>query len=286
LRGPSVPSLAHPPRSPVIPSGTPVRKVLDNGPDTDRLVLAVLGDGYTASEQEKFAADVDRLLLRGVLAHDVFGEHREAFNVYRVDLVSRDSGVSRPGWAKNTALSVLYTGEIARSWIEPGLRTGDRIRAELSTLRHHLAVVVANEHRYGACFLNPCVYLTAGMPWHAVAHELGHAFAGLYDEYALVGAGRYSGPPINHLNCTTLTDREVVPWRDLIHENVLVPTMFEPWMDLNATVGVFEGAHTFAAGIYRPAFRCRMRSTEEPFCPVCRRELESVMVQLRGTNDP
>jgi IgA Peptidase M64 len=283
LRGPSAPSLANPPRSPVIPSGTPVRKVLDNGPDTDRLVLAVLGDGYTAGEQEKFAADVDRLLLRGVLAHDVFGEHREAFNVYRVDLVSRDSGVSRPGRRKNTALSLLYTGDFTQSWIEPGPGSEPSLRTALHPLPHHdLALVVANEHRYGACFRYPHVYATAATYWHGIAHELGHALAGLYDEYSRPGSGAYAGPAINHLNCTTSTDRAAVVWRDLIEDRVAVPTVFEPWMDPSATVGVFEGGNLFDSGIYRPVHRCRMRATEEVFCPVCRRELQAVITEVGG----
>ena len=257
--------------------------MLDNGPDTDRLVLAVLGDGYTAGEQEKFAADVDRLLLRGVLAHDVFGEHREAFNVYRFDLVSRDSGVSRPGRAKDTALSVVYTGEIARSWIEPGVDSEARVDAVLRVVPYcDLALIIANEHRYGACFLHPYVYLTAGMPWHGLAHELGHAFVGLYDEYSLAGRGKYAGTPVNRLNCTTFGERAAVAWRDLIHDRVAVPTELEPWMDPNSTVGVFEGANTYEAGIYRPAYHCRMRATEEPFCPVCRRELEAFIIEIGG----
>ena len=43
-------------------------KIVNNGPDGQKLVFAVVGDGYSAAGQAKFAADVNNLVVNGVLA--------------------------------------------------------------------------------------------------------------------------------------------------------------------------------------------------------------------------
>src|SRR5581483_9293526 len=71
-----------------------VTKVIDNGPDGTKKVIAVLGDGYAAADQDKYNQDVDKLVLTGVFGHDFYRENQNAFNVYRVNLISKHSGVS------------------------------------------------------------------------------------------------------------------------------------------------------------------------------------------------
>src|SRR5439155_17159445 len=72
-----------------------VTKVIDSGPDGEKLNIAVLGEGYSSTEQQQFNDDVNRLLVQGVFARDFFSTHISAFNVYRVNLVSNNSGVSQ-----------------------------------------------------------------------------------------------------------------------------------------------------------------------------------------------
>src|ERR1700722_18011866 len=76
--------------------GQTVTKVVDHGPDGEKLTFVVLGDGYAAGDQTKFAQDVNRLLVNGVFGHDFYKDNFPAFNMYRVDLVSHESGVSSP----------------------------------------------------------------------------------------------------------------------------------------------------------------------------------------------
>src|ERR1041384_2533484 len=56
------------------------------GPAAQRLNLVVLGDGYTASEQEKFHADVDRH-MNVLWSIEPFRSYRSYFNVYRIGIV-------------------------------------------------------------------------------------------------------------------------------------------------------------------------------------------------------
>ena len=63
------------------------------GPPAERLNLVILGDGYTAAEQAKFHADVERN-LNVQWSIEPFRSYRHHFYVYRLDIVSQDSGIS------------------------------------------------------------------------------------------------------------------------------------------------------------------------------------------------
>src|SRR5580704_4811128 len=86
--------------------GQSITKLVDHGPDGEKLTFVVLGDGYNASEQQKYAKDVNRLVVNGVFGQDFYKKNFEAFNLYRIDLVSKDSGVSNLTKTRDTALKV------------------------------------------------------------------------------------------------------------------------------------------------------------------------------------
>src|SRR5215213_2407984 len=75
--------------------GTQCTKMIDNGGDAGKKILVVLGDGYAAGDQAAYNTDVDNLVTQGVFGHDFFRTEQNAFNVYRVNLVSTQSGVTR-----------------------------------------------------------------------------------------------------------------------------------------------------------------------------------------------
>src|SRR5262249_38243889 len=127
-----------------------VTKVIDNGPDGTKRIIAVLGDGYAAGDQAKYNGDVDQLLVNGVFGHDFYRENHNAFNVYRVNLISVDSGVSQrvydehgtPADAsddtiksttmKNTALKYIWSGSWAHCWLEGSADTSALVNAALT----------------------------------------------------------------------------------------------------------------------------------------------------------
>src|SRR5215467_12624891 len=63
-------------------------KIIDNGPDGGKLILVVMGDGYAAADQTKYDNDVNSLVANGVFGNDFFRENQNAFNVYRLNLIS------------------------------------------------------------------------------------------------------------------------------------------------------------------------------------------------------
>ena len=64
------------------------------GPAGTKKNLVILGDGFTAADQAAYNTWVDTTVMQGVFAHDYFLEDASAWNIYRVNLESADSGVS------------------------------------------------------------------------------------------------------------------------------------------------------------------------------------------------
>jgi hypothetical protein len=151
-------------------SAAPV-KVLDNGNDALHYVIVVLGEGYTAAEQKKFHSDVLALVVNGALNLDYYAYHHSAFNVYRIDLVSTDSGVSKPRDPKNTALGLTYEGLPDGTccvegdwWYKKGTNTLSTIDNELLALQSRVdaVVVLVNTAAYGAATQGNHTYAGAG----------------------------------------------------------------------------------------------------------------------------
>ncbi len=265
------------------------QKVIDNGSDATRKTLVVLGDGYAAGDQARWRSDVETLVTNGVFGNDFFKEIQNAFNVYRVDLVSVASGVSQRRYDergtpddgsddvilsttyRNTSLGYLFSGSWAHSWMEGQAFTGSRIATALSThvTRADYVLIMLNESGYGGHAGGNTQVVTSGSHWTVVAHEYGHGIGGLGDEY-FNRAETYTGSAINGPNCSTVVNRSDVFWNRFVAPATALPTLFSPaTMDSNRTVGMFEGCGTLARGIYRPVDNCRMRSNSPHFCPVC-----------------
>ena len=146
-------------------------KIIDNGPDASKKVMVVLGDGYAAgADQTKFNTDVDNLLKNGVFGNDFFKENQNAFNVYRFNLISAESGVSQKVYnengtpnngsddtvtsttIKNTALKYIWSGSWAHCWLEGSANTEALIQAAIAPLaKVDYLVIILNQDSYGGC---------------------------------------------------------------------------------------------------------------------------------------
>ena len=63
------------------------------GPTTERLNLLIYGDGYQASEMQKFRDQVDKH-LNIQWSIEPYKSYRSYFNVYRIEVVSGVSGIT------------------------------------------------------------------------------------------------------------------------------------------------------------------------------------------------
>lgn len=111
------------------------------GPPGAKRDLAVIGDGFASADQSAYNEYVSDVLMNEVFRRrgDYFYEDSQAFNVYRVNLISNDSGVTKHTYdadgnlidkdEKDTALDTIFTGVWDRCWIENGPDTISRLNA-------------------------------------------------------------------------------------------------------------------------------------------------------------
>src|SRR6478609_8176471 len=81
--------------------GARVTQVFGDGDVGTKIVLAVVGDGFAATDQPAFNQLVDALVVRGLFGLDYFRDHADNFIVLRLGLVSAQSGVGTITFQKN-----------------------------------------------------------------------------------------------------------------------------------------------------------------------------------------
>lgn len=287
-----------------------VTQILRSGPVGSKRNIAVLGDGFAEADQAHYNTKVQELLLDGVFGHDYFYEDQQAFNIFRVNLISVDSGVSQRVYNENgtptdgsddtivsttlrdTALGYIYSGSWAHCWLEGGATTGTRVTNALNTWvpDYDLVLIILNEPGFGGCGGGGFQVVTLGGSWEVMAHEFGHGTGNLADEYCQPGT--YSGGEPGAVNVTANSDRATLKWRRFVRPTTPVPTGINPnpgagnctgynqgtppsgWSS-SQDVGLFEGAQYVTSGKYRPVDNCRMRGNSPPYCPVCYTEMKT-----------
>ena len=270
-------------------------KTLPNGqPDiTSCIDLAIIAEGYSHDEMEKFYTD-SRRVVDALFAHEPFTSMKSRFNVVAVATESPKSGPSIPhvGVWRQTPAGVHYDTFYSNRY----LMTSEmhRIYDLLSGIPFEHIIVLVNSSTYGGGGIyNQLTVTTSDHPTFrpVLVHEFGHAYGGLGDEY-FYDDGYESMYPADtepwEPNLTTLVDFQS-KWADMVPKGTPIPTPRpkpsekkrgkklterEQLNILTQQVGVFEGGGYQSKGVFRPAQECRMKVNEvENFCPVCSRAL-------------
>src|SRR5690606_2500583 len=125
-------------------------------------------------------------------------------------------------------------------------------------------LIVVNSALQGGLRSGDVLKVTTVETAATIAHEFGHGFGNLADEYSAAGKGAYTDTEPKNVNVTIETDRTKIKWRQYIHPSTPIPTGTgadsgytagtkpATWDD-QADAGLFEGAHTFETGVHRPA---------------------------------
>ncbi len=274
-------------------------RIVDNGPPAQRWDLVILGDGYQTGQIQQYRNDVQQF-VNVLLSTPPFDAMRGAINIHRVDVTSTDTGADDP-----TACG--GPGTTARTYFDATF-CGDSTNRRLLVVNNATALSVANAQvpQWNAILVmvNSTVYGGAGGQVGTFSrapgaeeiaiHELGHSAFGLADEYEYFrGCGSGETDRNNHpanepaeANVTTNTNRATLKWRHLVATTTNIPTtrnancaVCDPQASPvpAGTVGLFEGAHYFHCGAFRPEFTCRMRALNNPFCAVCRERIQAVL---------
>lgn len=245
--------------------------IQNNGNSSDKVDLVFIAEGYTAAEQDKFVADAKRF-TEALFATPPFGDRRNDFNVWAVELVSEEGGtdISGKGIFRNTALSSgYYTFGVDRYLTTPDMKP---IRDAVWNVPCDAIFLLINTDTYGGGGMyNFYACGTADHPKTSVVftHEFGHSFAGLADEYFSSEVAYEDFYNLKYEpwepNITTLVDFGS-KWKDLLPAGTPIPTPLDAAH--KEKTGVFEGGGYLSKGIYRPVDHCMMRDYA-PFCPAC-----------------
>ncbi len=249
--------------------------ILSNGPAANRINLVLLAEGYTSVQRAAFLADATNV-ANNLLARPPFQSCRSYFNASAVFIASSQSGSDHPSqsYFRDTYFNSTYDsyGINQLVTIPPNDRDADynhgqgRVDALLGALapQYDLAILVVNDLLFGGSGGGLTITSKSSASSQIVAHETGHSFAGLGDEYGDPFPA-FSGP--EEPNTTRETRRGAIKWNAWISPETPIPT--PPTSPYAAAVGLFEGAHYQPTNWFRPKLDCMMRTVGRPFCEVC-----------------
>ena len=277
-------------------------KVVDHGPDAQRFNLVFLSDGYRATEMAQYEQDVDDFIayLFTVAPFDEL-DLQCAFNVYRINVSSTDSGADDPTACGGTGATpaTYFDGTFCADGVIQRLSGANSATAidvlNAETPAWDQAVVLINSAIRGGSGGQIATASRGSADWmDVVIHEMGHSAFGLADEYEYwqgCGSGetdRNNHPAVEPTepNVTIDSNRATIKWGALVAAATPMPTTSNAncaQCDTQAspvaagTVGAFEGAHYFHCDAFRPEFDCMMRNTGVPFCAVCEQQIRAVL---------
>lgn len=241
-------------------------KVQETGADQGRIVLMVMGDGYTAAEMIKFQNDAETA-INGLFSIAPWNKRRGAFNIYRIDVISNESGADHPelGTSVDTELDAAYNCSGLQRLICVNTLRAQEIAGSVAA--YDMVMVIVNDDTYGGSGGPVTVTSTHSMTTDLVLHEFGHSFGNLADEYEDAYPGYPDGDWEPNVSYAYGFDRSQIKWNAWIEDTTPLPT--PEGSIYGSAVGMFEGARYKTAGIYRPMETCQMRTYTHQFCEVC-----------------
>ncbi|WP_371798722.1 M64 family metallopeptidase [Streptomyces sp. NBC_01707] len=235
------------------------------GSTDDRLDVVIIGDGYTVDQQDDFHADATAKWA-DITAMEPYRSYQNLFNVWTVDAVSNQSGISGDPGAdvvRDTALSSYFWCADTERLVCTDIDKVASYAAEAPAA--DLVVVIANSTKYGGAGYSGLQ--AQGYPFNGVstlssdhssssmiaAHEIGHSVGLLEDEYTYPSYGTWTGGETDGPNSTTYTPAQLVEKR----------AKWYRWLGQSdptgSTVGTYEGSAYYPYGLYRPTSTSIMR---------------------------
>ena len=241
------------------------------GDSSNRIDLVIVSEGYTASEMGKFTQDVNAVHA-GLFSEDPFLEYARYFNVWRVEVSSNESGADHPEQTPPLMRDTAFDAAFRNRTIYANERKVFRAIGGLPPAARDSVVVLVNDPAHGGSAGRIAVVTTGfqGELAGVVLHELGHALAGLADEYVdssrltIAECKALSEPP--QVNITRETNPSAIKWRHWIDSATPIPTTtFAETTFSEGVPGLYEGGGYCAEGIFRPTWTSKMRNSGAPW---------------------
>ncbi len=259
----------------------PTKQISGKFPSHQSLDIALIPEGYTKNEMEKFRQDAKRF-MQYTFEVQPFTKYKDHINFTIIEAPSEQSGSDIPGesiWRKTLINSHFYTFDIERYLTSPDIHT---IRNVAACTAYDQIFILVNTSKYGGSGIFNSYNICASdhaQSREVFTHEFGHGFAALADEYfdsEVAYENMYDfSVEIYNKNITTLVEFHK-KWKDMLEKDTPIPTP-NSYM-YRDKIGVFEGGGYVTKRIYRPVWDCKMRSNNKnEFCPVCQRAIEQLL---------
>lgn len=255
----------------------PFEKILDNGDPANKVDLAILAEGYTAEEMDKFIKDSKRM-IDYLFSYEPYKSNKDQFNVWLVKSASDDSGTDIPG--KDIYKSTVLNSNFYTFGSERYLTTEDffAVSNVAASVPYDDVCILVNSEKYGGGGIYNHYAITSvdhALSEEVFIHELGHSFAGLGDEYynSSTAYNDFFNLEIEpwQPNLTTLVNFEA-KWKSMVNDSVPIPTPRKKGNE--KVIGAYEGGGYVNKGMFSPYMDCRMKTNEaEGFCPVCQQSI-------------
>ncbi|MEO6190778.1 MAG: M64 family metallopeptidase [Saprospiraceae bacterium] len=238
----------------------------------DRYInLVILGDGYTLNQLDTFAQDA-RQLSEYLLTQKPFVNYKKYFNIFAIRVISNESGAKHPNTASDCqGLTSIYPitnpdtyfscsfdiGNIHRLIVPlKSNKIGDILFKQMPL--YDQIFIISNSPYYGGSGGSYACSTVHAASKEVTAHEIGHSFAGLSDEYyAGDGYARESA------NMTMTTNPDSVRWKN--------------WLNIDG-IGIYQHCCGGNSALwYKPHLSCKMQALNNPFCNVC---MQSIVVKI------
>lgn len=163
----------------------PTVDIRRTGDPANRITLVLLGDGYTADQQDLFRQQADQT-WRALMDIEPFRTYQDLFNIRRVELVSPVAGIAEGDGKGHRAVTPLGM----HFWCEGTARL--LCADETATARYagdgdgpQYLIALANSTEYGGAGGTGVTTLSGGSPdaGRIIQHEIGHTVGDLGDEY-------------------------------------------------------------------------------------------------------
>lgn len=248
-----------------------------NGHPDKYINFVILGDGYTAAEQDEFITDATGL-SDYLLSQPPWSNYSTSFNVFAIRVISAQSGAKHPNTSSDCSSAFpkvpvsnpdTYLGCSFDSYGIHRLVVANNVTNVVNVLaanfpNYDQVLIIANSPYYGGAGGTFATSTTDAASPEIAAHEIGHSFAFLADEYY---AG--DGFALEKPNMTQQNNPALVKWKN--------------WVGTGG-VGVFQhccGGNS--ASWYKPHNNCKMQALSQPYCPVCR---EAIIETIHTLVDP
>lgn len=241
----------------------PVNNIISNGPDTNRINLVFLPDGFQSNELVSFNTNVASIQAY-IFGQTPFKEYARFFNVHAIQVPSPASGVVHPGTATDVpepAFPIAHPNTYFGSSFDNGhvhrAVTALNSSAVYGVLNasypmYDVPMVLVNTPEYGGTGGNYLTFTINTSANETAVHELGHTFGKLWDEY-------WNNMPGEHPNMTQQNDPAQIIWKN--------------WLNTNGIDIYPYGASAPQSLWFRPHDNCKMQFLGKPLCAVCRENI-------------